>query len=64
MSAAPFETGPVLASDLPPVTLVPGFVDVLRIRFTASRGRRALERALRVADPNEQADLFAQARRA
>ena len=64
MSTASFETGPLLVSDLPPVPTLPGFVDVLRARITAARGRRAFERALRFAGPDEQADLYAQARRA
>ena len=32
-------------------------------RFVAARDRRALERAIRFADPNEHSDLLAQARR-
>ncbi|MDX6214639.1 MAG: hypothetical protein QOG99_223 [Frankiales bacterium] len=64
MSTASFETGPLLVSDLPPVTVpVPGFVDLLRARFSAARDRRDFERAVRFAGPNEQADLLAQARR-
>jgi hypothetical protein len=64
VSTASFETGPLLVSDLPPVPALPGLVDVLRTRFAAARGRRAFERALRFAGPDEQSDLYAQARRA
>ncbi|MFN2538097.1 MAG: hypothetical protein ABR549_08085 [Mycobacteriales bacterium] len=63
MSTASLETGPVLVSDLPPVTLVPGILDVLRARFVAARERRALDRAIRLAGPTERNDLYAQARR-
>ena len=63
MSTVSFESGPVLASDLPPAPAMPSFVGVLRARFDAARGRRSFERALRFAGPGEQADLYAQARR-
>ena len=63
MSATSYENGPLLVSDLPPVSLVPGFVDVVRDRFRAARDRRAFERAVRLADPNEHADLLAAGRR-
>ena len=63
MSAAPFETGPLLVSDLPPVSLVPSALDGLLGRFRAARDRRAFERAVRFADPNEHADLLAISRR-
>ena len=58
------DSGPVLASDLPPVSLTPRFVDTVRARFTAARDRRAFERAVRYAGPDEHSDLLAQARRA
>jgi hypothetical protein len=64
VSTASFETGPLLVSDLPPAPTMPGFLEVLRARFAEVRGRRAFERAIRFAGPNEQADLYAQARRA
>ena len=63
MSATSFETGPLLVSDLPPVPALPGFVAAWTTRFVAARDRRALERAIRIADPNEHTDLLAQARR-
>ncbi|MCU1603235.1 MAG: hypothetical protein JWO22_3944 [Frankiales bacterium] len=64
MSTISFETGPVLVSDLPPVTVaVPGFLGALSTRLAKARQRRAFERAVRFAGPNEHIDLLAQARR-
>ena len=64
MTTTTLDNGPVLASDLPPVSLTPRFVDTVRARFTAARDRRAFERAVRFAGPDEHSDLLAQARRA
>jgi hypothetical protein len=64
MTTTTLDGGPVLASDLPPVSFTPGFVDTLRARFTAARDRRAFERAVRCAAPGEQLDLIALSRRA
>jgi hypothetical protein len=64
MTTTTLDNGPVLASDLPPVSLTPRFVDTVRARFTAARDRRAFERAVRYAGPDEHGDLLAQARRA
>ncbi len=64
MSTISLETGPVLVSDLPPVTMaVPGFLGVIGGRFAKTRERRAFERAVRLAGPNEHIDLLTQARR-
>jgi hypothetical protein len=68
MSTASLENGPVLVSDLPPVTSpLPGLLDAwtgrLRRRYTEARDRRAFERAVRFAGPNEHHDLLVQARR-
>ena len=64
MSTISLETGPVLVSDLPPVTAaVPGFLSTLGNRLAKARGRRAFERAVRIAGHNEHIDLLTQARR-
>ena len=64
MSTLSFETGPVLVSDLPPVTaVVPGFFGVALARLAKARQARAFERAVRYAGPSEHIDLLTQARR-
>ena len=63
MSTLSFETGPVLVSDLPPVTVpLPSFFGAVGTRMLKSRELRAFERALRLAGPNDRIDLLAQAR--
>ena len=64
MSSTTFETGPVLVSDLPPVT-VPAArrLGLLRDRLAEARDRRAFQRAVRLAGPDERGDLLAAARR-
>ena len=64
LSTTSLDSGPLLASDLPPVSLTPRFVDSVRARFSAARDRRAFERAVRFAGHDEHSDLLAQARRA
>lgn len=59
-----FETGPVLASDLPPVAVpAPRAFETVRTRFHEARDRRAFQRALRLADHDERHDLLTLARR-
>ena len=64
MSATTVETGPVLVSDLPPVSVPrPRAFQTVRARWSATRDERALQRALRAAGPDERSDLLAAARR-
>ena len=64
MSSTTFETGPVLASDLPPVAVpAPRGFETVRARYQAARDRRAFQRALRLAGHDERHDLLVLARR-
>ena len=64
MSSTTLETGPLLVSDLPPVTTTPrGVLDGLRAVLVARRDRRSFERALRLAGSAELSDLVAASRR-
>ena len=64
MSSTALENGPVFASELPPVSVpAPRALDTVRARFTAARERRAFQRAVRFAGPDERSDLLAAARR-
>jgi hypothetical protein len=64
MSSSTLETGPLLVSDLPPVSVPSQRLRTLvQTRIDAARSRRALQRALRTASHSELSDLIAQARR-
>jgi hypothetical protein len=64
MSSSTLETGPLLVSDLPPVSVPSQRLRTLvQTRIDAARSRRALQRALRTASRSELSDLIAQARR-
>ncbi|HUR51256.1 MAG TPA: hypothetical protein VMZ11_03945 [Mycobacteriales bacterium] len=64
MTSATFESlGPVLVSELPPVTPLPGLVARVRLRATRRVHERRFERAVRMASPGEASDLLAVARR-
>ena len=58
------QIGPVLASDLPPVTLRPTVAQRVRAALQVRVAERRFERALRHASHSEAGDLLAAARRA
>ena len=62
-SAALEPMGPVLVSELPPVTMPPTLMARLRTRVATRAQERGFEAALRRAAPWEQSDLLAASRR-
>jgi hypothetical protein len=64
MSSFTVEPGPVLVSDLPPVSVpAPRAFATVRARWAAARDQRLFNRAVRAAGPDERSDLLAAARR-
>jgi hypothetical protein len=64
MTSATIEPlGPVLVSELPPVTMPPSLLSRVRAAIAIRVQERRFEAALRYAAPGEHSDLLAAARR-